>query len=111
MRRGIDPNGTGTAGVGAATTFSASDYDGTVSYGSFSAPFVAGRGLSSSMLPTWSVPGAPGTLTNNGVAPIASGTDAGDLIFYNSGSYYGGHAWASVGRRLLQHGSGTFTWT
>ncbi|MCX6927189.1 MAG: DNRLRE domain-containing protein, partial [Verrucomicrobia bacterium] len=78
-----DPNGTGAAGVWAATTFSASDYDTTVSYGSFSAPFVTGQTLEfdvTDLVRAWRA----GTLANNGVALIASGTDAGDLIFYSS---------------------------
>ncbi len=79
-----DSNGTGTAGDWtSAGVFGSSDYDGSVSYGSSSAPFVAGQTLEfdvTDLVRAWRA----GTLSNEGVALIASGTDGGDLIFYSS---------------------------
>lgn len=92
-----DPNGA-TAGdwVSAGGVFGSSDYDGATSYGTYTAPYSVGQELVfdvTSLVRGW----RDGTLTNNGVVLVASGTDNGDVVIYSS---EGGTAGSTSGPRL-----------
>lgn len=91
-----DPNGA-TAGdwLGSGGNFGAADYD-PVAFGSFSAPYSTGQELIfdvTSLVRGW----RDGSLVNNGIVLVATGTDPGDVSFYSS---EGGSAGTTPGPRL-----------
>ncbi|MDD5705243.1 MAG: SdrD B-like domain-containing protein [Kiritimatiellae bacterium] len=103
-----DSDGTGAGDWTTAGVFGTNDYDSTVSYGSYNAPYANGQTLVfnvTDLVRAWRA----GTVANNGVVLIASGTDAGDLKFYSSEAVTP----ATPGPRLVvsysTSGSGTFT--
>ena len=90
-----DPNGA-TAGTWTSGVFSSADYDSSTPYGSVTAPYSVGQELIfdvTTLVRGW----RDGTITNDGVALVASGTDNGDVVFYSS---EGGTAGSKPGPRL-----------
>jgi len=104
-----DSDGTGSAGDWLTTgIFGTNDYDTTVSYGSYNAPYATGQTLEfdvTDLVRAW----RSGTVANNGVVLVASGTDAGDLKFYSSETATAATPGPGLVVCYSTSGSGTYT--